>query len=193
MDLRGKSALVIGPGPVGVRAAVLLAGEGCEVHLASIPSQLLGERFNKELAQRTLESGRKAAEAFRKSSAAASRGSMQVEDLPGLGVLEGILHEAEILVAAGPAGLRMLPLASWATRPNLKCLLDFNLTEPLGIEGIKPGDDFAEYDGKCALGALAIGNPKMKVHKACIERLFERNDLVLDTEGVYSIAKQIIG
>ena len=100
--------------------------------------------------------------------------------------------EAEILVAAGPAGLRMLPRSSWATRSNLKWLLDFNLTEPLGIEGIKPGDDFAEYDGKRALGALAIGNPKMKVHKACIEKLFERNDLVLDTEGVYSIARQLI-
>jgi hypothetical protein len=95
-------------------------------------------------------------------------------------------------VAAGPAGLRVLPLASWATRSGLKWLLDFNLTEPLGIEGIKPGDDFAEYDGKRALGALAIGNPKMKVHKACIARLFERNDLVLDTESIYSVAKQLI-
>ena len=192
IDLREKSALVLGPGPVGVRAAVLLAGEGCEVQLTSIPAQLLGERFNEDLARRTLESGRRAAEAFRKSSAAASGGSLQVKDLPGLDVMEGLLDKAEILVAAGPAGLRMLPLASWATRPRLKCLLDFNLTEPLGIEGIKPGDDFTEYGGRYALGALAIGNPKMKVHKACIERLFERNDLVLDTEGVYSIAKQLI-
>ncbi len=86
----------------------------------------------------------------------------------------------------------MLPRTAWEKRSNLKWLLDFNLTEPLGIEGIKPGDDFAEYDGKRALGALAIGNPKMKVHKACIEKLFERNDLVLDTEGVYSIARQLI-
>ena len=192
IDLSGKSALVLGPGPVGVRAAVLLAGEGCAVHLTSIPSQLLGDRFSEDLAQRTLESGRKAAEAFRKSPAVDSGGSLKVKALSGLGAMEGMLDKAEILVAAGPAGLRMLPLASWATRPKLKSLLDFNLTEPLGIEGIKPGDDFAEYEGRYALGALAIGNPKMKVHKACIERLFERNDLVLDTEGVYSIAKQLI-
>ena len=32
--------------------------------------------------------------------------------------------------------------------------------------------------------ALAIGNPKMKVHKACIAGLFERNDLVLDAEAI---------
>jgi hypothetical protein len=191
-NLRGKAALVIGPGPVGLRAAVLLAGEGSRVRLTSIPSQLLGARFNSELAQRTLESGRKAAQAFHGSASTAARGSLQVEDLADLAMLEGFLDQAEILVAAGPAGLRMLPLASWSTRPSLKWLLDFNLTEPLGIEGIKPGDDFAEYEGKRALGALAIGNPKMKVHKACIARLFERNDLVLDTEGVYSIAKLLV-
>jgi hypothetical protein len=74
----------------------------------------------------------------------------------------------------------------------VKWLLDFNLTEPPGIEGIKPVDDFSEHGGKYALGALAIGNPKMKVHKACIARLFERNDLILDIEGVYSIAKELI-
>jgi methylenetetrahydrofolate/methylenetetrahydromethanopterin dehydrogenase (NADP+) len=191
-ELRGRTALVVGPGPVGLRAAVLLAGEGCCVHLTSIPSQWLGDRFNGELSRRTLASGRKAAEAFRGSPSAAAGGSVRVDDVAGPAEIEGFLNQAEILVAAGPAGLRMFPKTSWAMKSNLKWLLDFNLTEPLGIEGIKPGDDFADYDGKRALGALAIGNPKMKVHKACIDKLFERNDLVLDFEGVYNIAKQLI-
>jgi methylenetetrahydrofolate/methylenetetrahydromethanopterin dehydrogenase (NADP+) len=191
-DLRGKTALVVGPGPVGLRSAVFLAGEGCRVHLAAIPSQWLGDRFNAELAQRTSASGRKAAETFQNSPSAAGGGSMQVIDAAGPAEIEDLLNRAEVLVAAGPAGLRMFPRNSWAAKSNLKWLLDFNLAEPLGIEGIKPGDDFAEYDGKRALGALAIGNPKMKVHKACIEKLFERNDLVLDFEGVYNIARQLI-
>ena len=191
-DLRGKGALVIGPGPVGLRAAVLLAGEGCKVRLTSITSQLLGERFNAELADRTLASGRKAAGIFHSSPAATSGGGLGVEELADTGALDRLLDQAEVVVAAGPAGLRVLPLDSWSKKPGVKWLLDFNLTEPLGIEGIKPGDDFAAYGDKHALGALAIGNPKMKVHKACIAKLFERNDLVLDTEGVYSIAKQLL-
>ena len=191
-ELRGKSALVLGPGPVGLRAAVLLAAEGCRVQLASIPAGLLGDRYSRVLAQRTLASGQRAAESFQLSAASASGGSLHADEIAESGDLETELGKTEILVAAGPAGLRMLPEDSWAKRSNLKWMLDFNLAEPLGIEGIKPGDDFAEYGHTRALGALAIGNPKMKVHKACIERLFERNDLVLDTEEIYSIAKQLI-
>jgi methylenetetrahydrofolate/methylenetetrahydromethanopterin dehydrogenase (NADP+) len=191
-ELEGKYALILGPGPVGLRAAVLLASEGCRVCLAAIPSQLLGDRFDRELAQRTLASGCRAAEAFRASASSAAGGTIEVRDAAALSDLESALEQAEILIAAGPAGLRMIARDSWMARPNLKWLMDFNLTEPLGIEGINPGDDFAEYDGKRALGALAIGNPKMKVHKACIKNLFERNDLVLDTEGVYDIARQLI-
>jgi methylenetetrahydrofolate/methylenetetrahydromethanopterin dehydrogenase (NADP+) len=191
-ELRHKSALVIGPGPVGLRAAVLLASEGSHVQLASIPKHLLGARFDPEFAKRTMESGVKAAEAFNSSRSAGSGGMIEPVDASDYSILETLLNQAEILVAAGPAGLPILTRTTWAAKPQLKWLLDFNLAEPLGIEGVKPGDDFAAYDGKYALGALAIGNPKMKVHKACVEKLFERNDLVLDAEGVYAIAKQLL-
>jgi hypothetical protein len=192
VDLQGKSAFILGPGPVGLRAAVLLAGEGCRVTLGSIPPQLLGARYNDELAERTLEAGRKVAQAFRHASAAFTGGSVQVEEVADIPGLWGFLNAVDILVAAGPAGLQVLPLASWSSSPRLRWLLDFNLAEPLGIEGIKPSDDFAMYGGKRALGALAIGNPKMKVHKACVASLFERNDLVFDVEGVYRVAKQLV-
>lgn len=187
-DLRGKNALVIGPGPVGVRAGILLAGEGCAVRIVSIAAALLGARFNPDLSRRTLDSARDAA--ARLSSSAG--GGVQVEDPADKSRFDTLLDQAEVVIAAGPAGLRILQKEAWSARPNIKWLLDFNLTEPLGIEGIKPADDFAEYDGKRGLGALAIGNPKMKVHKACIAKLFEKNDLVLDTEGIYAIAKELV-
>ncbi len=40
-------------------------------------------------------------------------------------------------------------------------------------------------------GALGIGNLKMKIHKACIARLFEKNDLVLDAEAIAEIADSL--
>jgi hypothetical protein len=191
-DLKGKDAFVIGPGPVGMRAAILLAGEGCRVRLASIPQHLLGEWFNRTMARYTLESARRTAEIFPDSPAAAAGGRLEIIEAADEGIIDANLSQAEIVVAAGPAGLCLLPETSWSTKPGLKWLLDFNLTEPLGIEGIKPGDDFAEYGACSVMGALAIGNLKMKIHKACIARLFERNDLVLDAEGVYRIAKEMI-
>ena len=190
-ELHGKDALVIGPGPIGIRTAVLLAGEGCRVYLTSIPSELLEPRFNRELAERTLESAWREAERFRNSSAVRSGGILDIGEASEVRDLEPLLDKAEILIGAGPAGFRLLSFDSWSRRSRLKWLLDFNLTEPSGIEGIKPGDDFAEYDGKRALGALAIGNSKMNLHRACIARLFERNDLILDADEMYKIAKQL--
>ena len=40
-------------------------------------------------------------------------------------------------------------------------------------------------------GALGVGNLKMKIHKACIARLFERNDLVLDAETIAEVAREL--
>ena len=42
--------------------------------------------------------------------------------------------------------------------------------------------------GVKVFGALGVGGLKMKIHKACIARLFERNDLVLDVETIADVA-----
>jgi hypothetical protein len=52
-------------------------------------------------------------------------------------------------------------------------------------------DDAAERDGVVAFGALGVGRLKMKIHKRCISRIFERNDLVLDAETIADIAREI--
>ena len=49
----------------------------------------------------------------------------------------------------------------------------------------------------CALpiyrfGAFGVGNFKTKLHKACVARLFTRNDLVLDAEAIAEIARELI-
>jgi hypothetical protein len=74
----------------------------------------------------------------------------------------------------------------------LKVIADVNAVPPLGVEGIDAMDDGVVKEGVICFGALAIGNLKMKLHKACIARLFERNDLVLDAETIADVARELI-
>ena len=103
-----------------------------------------------------------------------------------------MLEGAQIVLSAGPAGVPVLRHDFWSQHPTLELLADYNAAEPLGIEDTKATDDMADHDGKLVLGALAIGGPKMKVHKTCVRRLFESNDQILDTDAVYAIAKELL-
>jgi hypothetical protein len=103
--------------------------------------------------------------------------------------LQGALDGAALILNAGPPGVQLLPQRAWAGRPGLKAAADVNAVPPLGIEGIEPNDDAALKHGVRCLGALAIGKLKMRVHRACLERLFERNDLVLDAETIEEVAR----
>jgi len=62
---------------------------------------------------------------------------------------------------------------------------------PLGVEGIEVTDNGVDRNGVLVFGALGVGQLKMKIHKACIARLFERNDLVLDAESIAEVAKSL--
>jgi hypothetical protein len=106
--------------------------------------------------------------------------------------METALEGAHIVLASGPAGVQVLRREVWSPNSTIELLADYNAAEPLGIEGIEAGDDLVEREGKLALGALGIGGKKMKVHKACVGRLFERNDLVLNADGVYAVAREIV-
>jgi hypothetical protein len=47
-------------------------------------------------------------------------------------------------------------------------------------------------NGVVVFGAFGVGNFKTKLHKACVGRLFTRNDLVLDAEAIAEIARELI-
>jgi hypothetical protein len=176
-SLDGKRAVVLGLGAVGLRSATLLQQEGCEVAVASLPADLFGDD-----------------RPYRRP-----RGLSVAEDL-GLDIrepgdrseLEATLDGAQIVLAAGPAGVEVLRRDAWTGVDSVELLADYNAAEPLGIEGTKATDDLVDYDGKLVLGALAIGGPKMKVHKACVRKLFESNEQVLDTDAVYEVAKELV-
>jgi hypothetical protein len=176
-SLAGGRAVVLGLGAVGLRSAVLLQQEGCEVTLSALPSDLFGDD-RPYRRPRGLE--------------VAQGLGLDVREPADRGELEASLDGAQLVLAAGPAGVQVLRRDFWAQHPTVELLADYNAAEPLGIEGTEATDDLADYDGKLVLGALAIGGPKMKVHKACVRRLFESNDQLLDTDAVYAIAKDLV-
>jgi methylenetetrahydrofolate/methylenetetrahydromethanopterin dehydrogenase (NADP+) len=175
IDLKGRRAVVVGAGAVGLRAAKLLVDEGCEVTVSGIPADRFGDRPYRRARGLTV---------------AEERGLDVVEPSDD-GELTNALDGASLVLAAGPAGVQLLPTSMWWNLDSVEVLADFNAAEPLGVEDTDAQDDFEQRDGKRVLGALAIGGPKMKVHKACVRRLFESNDAILDVDGVYEIAKEL--
>jgi methylenetetrahydrofolate/methylenetetrahydromethanopterin dehydrogenase (NADP+) len=175
-DLEGRRAVIIGVGPVGLRSATLLRQEGCDVLGVTIPADVLGT------------------DSYRTPRGLAVAEELGIEALEpaNRAEMEAALDGANIVLAAGPAGVEVLHEDVWSASPTIELLADYNAAEPLGIEGVKAGDDLVERHGKLVLGALAVGGAKMKVHKACVRQLFERNDLVLDADGVYGVAREIV-
>jgi hypothetical protein len=173
MELNGRRVVIAGAGAVGLRAAKLLIDEGCDVTVSGIPPSRFGDKPYRRA---------------RGLSVAEERG-MQVAEPEDDDALGKLLDGTSLVLAAGPAGIEVLPESMWREVDSIEVLADFNAAEPLGIQGTDAQDDLKDYDGKRVLGALAIGGPKMKVHKACVRRLFESNDAILDADGVYEIAK----
>jgi len=175
-DLSGRRAVIIGLGPVGLRSAVLLVQEGCEVLAVTIPADVLGT------------------DSYRtpRGLAVAERLGLDTREPADRSEMEAALEGANIVLAAGPAGIELLRQEVWSASPTIELLADYNAAEPVGIEGVEAGDDLVEREGKLVLGALGVGGQKMKTHKACVRRLFERNDLVLNADGVYAVAQEIV-
>ena len=166
----GRAVITAGTGPVGTRAAGLLAKAGVEVVLTSRTPQhgALIEQIQQRFGGSVREVGMSDA-----AQAAA--------------VLEG----ATLLLNTGPAGVCLVPRPAWAGRAGLRVAADLNAVPPAGIEGVEVGDNGVDRDGVTTFGALGVGGLKMKIHKACIVRLFERNDAVLDAETIAGIAQEI--
>ncbi|MDM8532706.1 NADP-dependent methylenetetrahydromethanopterin/methylenetetrahydrofolate dehydrogenase [Anaerolineales bacterium HSG25] len=171
-SIAGKKAVVLaGTGPLGQRAGVLLAKEGAEVTLTSrrqdradAACAAMNERFGVNLA-----------------------GQQVADEAATQAMLEG----AQIVLATGTPGIKLLPEGLWQNHPTLEILADVNTVPPTGIEGIKMLDKGKERHGKTCFGGLGIGGLKMKTHRAAIAQLFEANDQVFDAEAIYELAKEL--
>ena len=171
LALKGAKALVLGgTGPVGQRVARLLALEGAEVRVGS-RQKARAENVCEEIAKRL--PGAKLT-----SVATASSGDVAAA-----------MADQALVVAAGAAGTVLLPQSIRATAKDLKVAIDLNAVPPLGIDGIDVMDKAAVKDGLIAYGAIGVGDLKMKLHRAAIAKLFEKNDQVLDAEEIYGLAQ----
>jgi methylenetetrahydrofolate/methylenetetrahydromethanopterin dehydrogenase (NADP+) len=172
-DLRGKKVVILaGTGPVGQRAAGLLAKDGAHVTITSRKPeqgdkarQFIGVRFDVEVEAVAL--------------ADPSR-------------LPQVLDGAEILLNSGPAGVQMVPRSAWTATKSLKVAVDLNAVPPLGIEGVDVNDAGEKREGVVVYGAFGVGNFKTRLHKACVAKLFTRNDLVLDAEAIADVARGMV-
>ena len=172
--LTGKRAVVLaGSGPVGQRAAVLLAREGADVAIT----------------------GRKLTGVQSARDAIKARFGIDVEaiEAPANTDRAAAIKGAHIVLATGASGITLLDAKDWQDNPSLELIADANASPPAGIEGVGLSDRAASSHGKILFGALGFGALKLAVHRACIARLFEQNDLVLDAEEIYSIAKGMVG
>ena len=172
--LAGKSAVILGgTGPVGQRAAVLLAREGVSVAIA----------------------GRKLAAVETVCAGIQGRFGVTVRAIEApTGVERGeAIRNANIVLATGAAGIQLLGADQWQHSPALELVADANASPPAGIEGVALNDRGTVKSGKVVFGALGFGALKLALHRACVARLFERNDLLLDADEIYAVAKTMVG
>ncbi len=174
LPLAGASALVLGgTGPVGRRVAQLLAAEKAEVCVAS----------------RALEKADEVCRAVVEAVPGARLRSLAPK--PGAALAEAVAG-ANLVVAAGAAGVELLPAEMWRACDRLRVAIDLNAVPPAGIGGISATDKAAARDGAVCYGAIGVGGLKMKIHKAALSRLFESNDQVFDTAAIYRIGESLI-
>jgi hypothetical protein len=173
VELSSAQALVLGgTGPVGQRAARLLAREGATVRLGS----------------RSLDRASAAADAINSAVEGDRVTGWAPSDESSLSdALEGV----SVIIAAGAAGVCLLPADVRTASSALKVAIDLNAVPPVGIEGVEVTHKAQELDGVVTYGAIGVGGNKMKIHKRAIASLFESNDQVLDAEQVYAIGKSL--
>jgi hypothetical protein len=173
LDLAKTTALVLGAtGPVGRRAVLLLAREGATVRVASRDAAR---------AEQVCADVRQAVPAAKLSAHAAGKPDEAAEILKG----------CELVIAAGAAGVELLSKEALAAAQGLKVAVDLNAVPPAGIGGIEAFDKAVERGGVICYGPLGVGGTKMKIHKAGLKQLFERNDVVLDAAELYELGKSL--
>jgi|ETNmetMinimDraft_8_1059916.scaffolds.fasta_scaffold08092_2 hypothetical protein len=171
-SVKNKNAIVLaGTGPVGQRAAALLALEGAHVSITS----------------RSLSKAQQACQSIQ------NRFNVTVTPIEAFDNTERAkaIANTQIIFATGAANVQLLEEAHWKDNLALELIADANATPPIGIGGTDMMDKGINRHGKIVWGAIGFGTLKLALHKACINKLFESNDQILDAEEIFAIAKSM--
>ena len=168
----GKNAVVLaGTGPVGQRAAAMLAKEGATVAITS----------------------RKMEQATQVCAAMKTRFDVDLIPIEAAdnNARGKAIADANIVLATGAAGIELLKEEHWHNNPNIELIADANATPPLGIGGTDMMDKGLDRHGKIIWGAIGFGALKLALHRACIAKLFEDNKQIFDAENIFALAKEM--
>ena len=172
-EIKNKKAVVLaGTGPVGQRAAIMLAKEGASEIVVSSRQMARAEQACKDM----------------KDSFDVDITPAEASDCDARGKL---IDDAQIVFAAGAAGAELLKAEHWESNSNIELMADANATPPLGIGGTEMMDRGKDRNGKIIWGAIGFGTLKLALHRACIDKLFESNDQLFDAEEIFSLAKEM--
>ena len=171
-DLDGCRATVLaGTGPVGQRAAVMLARCGAKVRLTS----------------RKLDRAQQACERI------AQRFDVEAEPMAAAdadGTTQA-LDGAAVVLATGMTGVQLLPAAVWQACSSLRAAVDVGTCPPLGVEGMEMNDDGRAVGEVRLFGGLTVGALKLRTQREAIARLFASNEQTLDAEEIFTLAREL--
>jgi hypothetical protein len=174
LDLAHIKALVLGgTGPVGHRVALLLARQKAAVWIASRSRGRAQDVCN------AIQAKIPAAHVYPAAESLA----------------ESIAHHPEqfhLVISAAAPGVRTVSRDHLVGNTSVRVLMDLNAVPPLGVEGIQVTDAGREENGILHFGAIGVGGPKMKIHKASIAKLFTANDQSLDAEQIFDIGQRLL-
>lgn len=178
IDLSPAASAVVlgGTGPVGQRVARLLAGKGVRVTVAS----------------RSLERAEVVCERVRRRTTGASLAAVASGGgSEPAGQFAVALASADVIVAAGAAGVTLLDSAGRTAAVRARVLVDLNAVPPAGIVGVAAVDKARIEGSTLCYGALGVGGLKMKIHRAAIERIFTDPQAFLDAEELLAIGESL--
>jgi 5,10-methylene-tetrahydrofolate dehydrogenase/methenyl tetrahydrofolate cyclohydrolase len=172
-DIKGKKAVILaGTGPVGGRAAVMMAKAGAKVAITSRSKERsmqackhLNGRYGVDIEPLVAGSREQRAE---------------------------LIADANIVIATGATGVPLLEAGDWEQNRNIEVIVDANAVPPAGIGGIGMMDRGKSRQGKTVWGAIGFGPSKLALQRHCIASLFEQNDRVLDAEEIFKLARKMI-